>query len=287
MRKFLTYILLSLICQISFGQDSKAQNVSAGTSCIPVHSLSQNALAFQSGEKLQFVMHYKWGLINSDVGTAEVSLNETIFNGTPAFLCMVNGRTTPWYDRFFKVREDFRSWFTKDGLKPLKFTRNTLEGKYRATNTYIYAPQDTVIYADVFSTSSGQRNIELPYTSCTYDLPSLFFLARNIDMSVIKLEVKYPMTFAIDDDVYNVYFIYHGKTKIKHKEFGEISTLKFSARLLAGEVFKSDTDMTIYISDDENRLPVYFVAPILVGTATGRMVSYSGIKYPFISNQTK
>ena len=39
--------------------------------------------------------------------------------------------------------------------------------------------------------------------------------------------------------------------------------------------------MRIWISDDDNRLPVYFEAPILVGLATGRMNSCEGLKYPF------
>ena len=39
--------------------------------------------------------------------------------------------------------------------------------------------------------------------------------------------------------------------------------------------------MMIWISDDDNRVPVYFEAPILVGTASGRMNGYSGLKYPF------
>jgi hypothetical protein len=39
--------------------------------------------------------------------------------------------------------------------------------------------------------------------------------------------------------------------------------------------------MMIWISDDENRVPVYFEAPILVGTASGRMSGCSGLKYPF------
>ena len=39
--------------------------------------------------------------------------------------------------------------------------------------------------------------------------------------------------------------------------------------------------MLIWVSDDANRLPVYFEAPLLVGTATGRMIGYDGLRYPF------
>lgn len=273
-------------CTVS-PQDSLSGNAEMRTGCIPVGSLAQDSLAFRAGEKMSFVLHYQWGVINSDVGTATVSLEETDYNGVPVFHCDVSGRTSRLFDLVFKVREQFDSWFTRDGLHPMKFTRDTQEGRYEARNTYVYDWSSSRILADVYSTSSGQRSIELPLDRCTYDLPALFFLARNMDMDAVTPEVRYPMTFAIDDDIYNVHFILHGRETIDVKGLGRINTIKFSAKLLAGEVFRSDTDMTIYISDDDNRLPVYFEAPLLVGKATGRMTSCSSLAHPFSSMVSK
>ena len=104
-----------------------------------------------------------------------------------------------------------------------------------------------------------------------------------MDIENVEPEKKYPMTFAIDDDVYNVYFILYGREEIKVKGLGTLKTIKFAAKLLEGEVFKGEEDMFIWISDDENRLPVYFEAPLRVGKATGRMTGYSGLKHPFTS----
>lgn len=236
---------------------------------------------------MYFTMHYNWGMIDSDIGSAEVSLDETQLNGKPVFRCTVTGKTTRLYDLFFKVRERFESWFSVENLKPQKFVRDTHEGRYEARNTYIYnwSAAEPYISADIFTSSTGQRNMELPLTPCTFDLPSLFFFARNIDMDKVEKDKKYPMTFAIDDQVYNVHFIYYGPETVKVKGLGEVKALKFSARLIAGEIFKGDTDVMIWISDDENKVPVYFEAPILVGTASGRMVGYEGMKYPFSALQ--
>ena len=229
-----------------------------------------------------FTMHYNWGMINSDIGSAVVSLDESVFNGKKAFRCSVTGKTTKMYDLFFKVRENFTSWFTVDGLRPLKFTRETQEGKYIARNTYIYdwSSPDPHIIADVYTSSMGQKNLDLPLTPCTFDLPALFFFARNIDMAKVEKGKKYPMTFAIDDEVFNVHFIFYGKETINVKGLGVVNAIKFSARLIAGEVFNGDTDVMIWISDDGNKVPVYFEAPILVGTASGRMTGFEGLKYP-------
>lgn len=278
-------MILLCTCSQSLLMHAQEKSVSKGGSCIPVRSLSEEQLAFHAGEEATFVMHYKWGAINSDVGHATVTLDSLTFNGEKAYCCRVYGKTTRLYDLFFKVREDFRSWFTRDGMKPLKFTRDTQEGRYEARNTYIYdwsAPEPHII-ADVYSTSSGQRNMTLPLDRCTFDLPALFYYARNMDFDNIEPGKKYPMTFAIDDDIFNVYFILYGRETINVKGLGTVKTIKFAAKLLEGEVFKGEEDMMIWVSDDGNRIPVYFEAPLLVGTASGRVTGYSGLKYPFTS----
>ena len=284
MMKIITGISI-LLCTLAnpFTMRAQEDSVKSATSCVPIKDIADTGLAFQAGEEMSFTMHYTWGMIDSDVGSATVSLDTVRFNGEKAFLCSVYGKTTRMYDLFFKVREDFKSWFSVDGLRPLKFTRDTFEGKYKAKNTYIYdwKAAEPHIIADVYSSSSGQRNLELPLTPCTFDLPALFFFARNIDMTKVEPGRRYPMTFAIDDDIYNVYFIFYGPEVIKVKGLGTVRTIRFAAKLLAGEVFTGEEDMMIWISDDDNRVPVYFEAPILVGTASGRMNGYSGLKYPF------
>lgn len=285
MKSIFKYIILLCTCLAAGPLHAQENSDLKGTSCVPVKTVKESELAFGAGERMDFVLHYRWGAINSDVGTATVKLDAVRYNGQDAFLCSAQGRTTKVFDLFFKVREDFRSWFTRDGLRPLKFTRDTYEGGYEARNTYVYdwSVPDPHIVADVYSTSSGQRNLDLPLTPCTFDIPALFFYARNMDFDTVVPGRKYPMTFAVDDDVYNVYFILYGRETIKVKGLGAVRTIKFAAKLLEGEIFKGEEDMLIWVTDDENRLPVYFEAPLLVGKATGRMSGYDGLKHPFTS----
>ena len=58
-----------------------------GTSCVPVKTVREDELAFKAGERMHFVLHYRWGAINSDVGTATVRLDSVRLNGQKAFLC--------------------------------------------------------------------------------------------------------------------------------------------------------------------------------------------------------
>lgn len=278
-------MILLCTCMTASLLHAQENTVSKGTSCVPVKTTSEEELAFRSGERMDFILHYKWGSINTDVGTATVTLDSLTFNGQKAFRCTASGRTKKFFDVFFKVRENFTSWFTREGMRPLKFTRDTYEGGYEARNTYLYKwdAAEPYIAADVYTSKMGQKSLQLPLTPCTYDLPALFFFARNMDVENVEPGKRYPMTFAIDEEIYNVYFILHGRETIKVKGLGTVNTIRFAAKLLEGEVFKGEEDMTIWVSDDENRLPVYFEAPLRVGVAAGRMSGYGGLKSPFTS----
>ena len=145
-------------------------------------------------------------------------------------------------------------------------------------------------YADMKINSAEDAYIQMlgevrynPDTELTQEVMDEYYEKhkKKIDMDKVEPGRRYPMTFAIDDDIFNVYFIFYGPETIKVKGLGTVKTIRFAAKLLAGEVFTGEEDMMIWISDDENRVPVYFEAPILVGTASGRMSGCSGLKYPF------
>lgn len=282
---FLRKAILILLCLAAVCMPQYARENVVSTSCIPVRTVSDQALAFAHGEEATFTLHYEWGMLDSDVGSATVRLDSITFNGEKAYRCTMHGRTTRMYDVFFKVREDFQAWFTRDGIRPLKFYRHSQEGDYEAKNSYVYDwnAAEPVIMADLYTSKVGASVKDIPLTPCTFDLPTLFYYARNMDFDVIEPGKKHPMTFAIDDEVFNVYFILHGRETVKVPGIGMVRTIKFGAKLLEGEVFKGEADMTIWVSDDNNRLPVLFEAPLLVGTAKGRMTSYKNIKYPFDS----
>lgn len=276
---FLTFILF--LSQSSY----LAENSDKVVSSLPLRSLSEKSLAFQAGERLNYVIHYKWGWVNSDVAKGSISIDTVRLGGERLFKARLFGRTVRFYDTFFRVREDFASWFTVNGMRPVRFTRDTREGGYYVKNTfsYIWAPQHSYIEATIESRHKDLYITNIPLSESTYDIPSLFCLARNLDFSKIKKGERYPLVFAIDDEVFTIYLIFEGREKKRLKGTGDINTLKFAATLVAGEIFDGSADMYMWFTDDENRIPVFFYAPIKVGEITGYLESYEGLKHPFNS----
>lgn len=234
---------------------------------------------YKVGESLTYTVNYKWGAINTDVGEAVTNLSFS----DGYYHSIIKGRTFKFYDIFFKVREHFESKFTQVPVKPHYFYRNTYEGKYHMQNTFYFNLQDSVINAKIQKYDRTPKDTLLKGTGETYDLVSLFYKVRSIDFNTVTMNVRIPISFAIDSEVYNFYFIYHGKEVKKIQKLGTFNTLKFAVKLVAGSVFTGEEEMTIWVSDDLNKIPLLFEAPILVGHVQGRLSSYKNVKYPLSS----
>ena len=249
--------------------------------CLPSSKTGQ--MPFGPGETLNYALSFNWHSVATDVARASTKVDTLTFNGKKAYHVRMQGRTAQFFEIFYKVREDFQSWFTCDGLKPLKFIRDTHEGNYFAYNLYHYNPREGVINAALNNKKHGRSVITLPLGKCTYDLPGLLFYCRNMDITDLSPGKGYTLSFAIDDDVYSITLTYKGRETKQIKGLGNVACMKFGCSVVEGEMFDGKEDAELWISDDDNRIPVYFFAPMRVGGVSGRLSSWSGLAHEFTS----
>lgn len=240
---------------------------------------AQDELPYRDGESLTYVVNYKWGAVNTDVGegTARVKISDGIVHA------IVNGQTYKFYDMFFKVREYFESKFRVSDGRPLYFHRSTSEGKYSMVNNYSFDNKTYEIFARTKKKSHPEKDTILRGTANTFDLVSLFYRARSFNFNNMTLGVPQPISFAIDREIYNMSFTYYGDFIKKIQGLGTFRVMKFSVKLVAGKVFSGDDDLIVWVTADKNRIPVQFESPILVGKVYGRLARYSNLKYPISS----
>ncbi len=236
-------------------------------------------LPFKDGEKLTYVLSYTWGGVNTDVGegTATLTYNDGEYNA------LVKGSTYKFYDFFFKVREHFESNFNEKSLRPSSFYRLSQEGKYKMMNDYKFDNDTYKIYAQTKRKEAPVKDSVLQGTANTFDLVTLYYVCRNIDFSTVAVDQKQPISFAIDREIYNLYFVYKGEEIKKMKKVGTFKTLKFAIRLVAGEIFTGEDELFVWISNDKNKIPLWFESKVLVGTVYGRLKKWENLKYPLES----
>lgn len=236
-------------------------------------------LPYKEGEHLCYTVRYEWGAVNTEVGSADLQLNRS----GELFHPVVTGKSTKFWDKFFKVRELFESTFRAEDGRPLTFCRDTREGKYTVQNNMTFNNSDYTIECKVV-----RRGVELPDTLLagnaeTYDLLTLFYKVRGLDFSKVEIEKPQPISFVIDREIYNLHYIYHGPMEKKIKGVGKFKVLKFSLMVVTGEVFSGKDYITLYVTDDANHIPLLFESPILVGKVVGTITKWEGLKHPVTS----
>ena len=91
---------------------------------------------------------------------------------------------------------------------------------------------------------------------------------------------RFPIEMFIDDKVYPIDIAYEGIDSKKIRGYGKIDAVKISPEVVAGVVFSTDAKMNIWVSDDENKVPIVIESPISVGSIQAILKSHSGLKYP-------
>ena len=139
----------------------------------------------------------------------------------------------------------------------------------------------TRFFLEFLSKMALYSNLQFLYCGETKNYDDV--IERTFDGFGIQYNHESQIEFAIDDDVYNFHYVFVVKEEKKIKGLGTFNTLKFHVRLVAGSVFTGKDEMTIWVTDDENKVTLLFESPIIVGKVQGRLTEYSNLKGPLTS----
>lgn len=215
----------------------------------------KNNFAFRPGEKLTYRLHY--GIINAGEAVLEVKPDVLTINGRQIYHIVGTGYTTGSTDWFFKVRDRYETYLDKDALLPWYFVRRVEEGGYKFSQDYSFNHFTKKV--DI----GNNQKYDIP--ADVQDMVSAFYAARNMDLSRAKTGDVMSMICFMDKELWPMKIKLIGRETID-TDIGEIRCLKFRPIVQRGRVFKQEEDMTVWISDDANHLPVRAQADILVGS---------------------
>lgn len=220
------------------------------------------------GEELHYKVFYT--LIGAYIGAGEASFTNQLetYNGKPVYHVQGSGHSYKSYDWFYKVRDLYESLIDTASMLPLKFTRNVNE-----RNTHIY---NQVLFNHQ-SKKAVSTNGVFSIPDCVQDVLSAIYHARNIDYSKYKTGDKIPFNLFIDDKSYPIFIRYLGKQMLRTK-YGTFNTVQFKPLLIEGTIFKGGEDMTVWVTDDLNKIPVMVETPLLIGRIKVYLSSYKSLR---------
>lgn len=238
--------------------------------------------AFKAGEVLNYKIMYNWGVIWLDAGSSTFSIQQRAYKGKPAYYFTGVGATFPKYDWIYKVRDKFESYADTLTLKPYRFTRDQREGPNFIYESALFNFQKKKAY-DVIRKGEIAKMDSVKITDPTIDVMTAINWARCIDFSKYKVNDTIPITLYLENQIYPVYIRYVGKEDYTVEGIGTFRCIKFRPKLIAGTIFKGGEGMTVWVTDDKNKVVLHVETPIVVGTIKVYLTSYSGLRNPMTS----
>jgi len=234
--------------------------------------------SFGRGEKLNFKVYYHslvTGNVTAGYGTLEITQDNRKFNNRDTYHIVATGKSSGFFNLFFKVDDRFESYVDEDGIYPWLFSRRTREGGYKK--------DDDVNFNQLRGSAISRKKVtRIPIN--VQDIISSFFFARTLDGNSIKPGDVINLPFFLDDSVYYSKVKFFGRETIK-TSMGKVKCLKLKPLLAKGAVFKEDYPMTLWVSDDANKIPILAESAVIVGSVRMELISYSGLLNPFSSKE--
>tara|TARA_S200000501_G_scaffold248826_1_gene233074 strand:- start:1159 stop:1932 length:774 start_codon:yes stop_codon:yes gene_type:complete len=237
-------------------------------------SNAQNDMAFKTGEWFKYKLSYSGWF---KAGEATVNLNEDVNNDQLLHAKMI-GKSTGALNLFFKVYDRYESYFYKKNIKPYRFKRNINEGGY-TKNIEILFDQSTKI-AKVNNFKKNTSN-DFLFKENSQDMVSVFYYLRNFfnkDDLDENDEISIYMFF--DSENYKLKIKYLS-TEIINTNFGKILCHKIQPYVQSGRLFKKNESLKMWISADNNKIPIRIKAELIFGSVRADLDNFSNLNHPF------
>lgn len=189
----------------------------------------------------RYEVRYKLGLLDTRVVTAEITWEESSWNGVPAYYSAAIIETTPFFRLFLASNYFAETYFSQDELLPLYFDNpfhhKGKDGKFE----YLFR-QDT---GEIESTTTLGEKTEFqtfPHDGRTVDFLSLVHFIRFLDLS--RMEEPLPLHVLISGKSYPAELVYLGEDLEKHPD---TPSDKFLLKLIGHGLMEDKSGNEIYL----------------------------------------
>lgn len=222
--------------------------------------------AYKSGEQLVYQLRY--GII---VGaTGKIILQENVNEDKLVYHAKGMIQTNGMADKLYGVRDVYESHFDRNTGLPYKSSRSIKEGRYKMTEVVLHNQQNNSI-------ASSRKGLHL-VPDKTLDMASTLYQLRRVDYSQYSPgdTLYFPIWF--DDKVFNLRLRYKGKETIETK-WGMIRCLKWHPIVEVDSFFSTPDDLTIWVTDDSNLIPILARVEIrVIGSVYCELIEYKNLR---------
>ncbi len=268
-------VLLAALFALASPEWLNATNVTKPPAVAAVHApsplrhLTNNA--FEVGERLTFDIDY--GFITA--GKAVMSIpGYQYINGRPTLDTRVEAMSSPTFDWVFRVRDRYETFLDVDGLFPWRFEQHVREGHYSKDYEATFDPEN-----ETASTSNGHLYKTPEYV---HDIVSAFYYIRTLDLTHARRGDVIHLENFFDGQVHPLDVRVLGHQQVE-TAVGTFECCVIEPMVVKGGLFKSNGSIKIWLTDDNDHIPVKMSSKILIGSIEAKLVKYEGVRSPLTS----
>lgn len=223
-------------------------------------------VAYRGGEFLRFNVHYSF----VTAGDAYLTVTDTVYAGRPCHIITFRLESKPFFDLFYRVRDQYRTIVDAAGLFPWRFEQQIREGGYSRDFQAEFDQRKNVAI-----TSEGYYPIP-PYV---HDIMSAFYFARTVDYTGFRPGQRIELQNFYKDSTYPLAVKYKGRQRIE-VDAGTFDCIIIEPLVSEGGLFKSQGKIYLWITDDERKMPVKVRTEIPIGTVESKLAEFRGVNGP-------
>ena len=245
-----------------------------------------SAQVFQDGEVLYYRAAYRAKLWpNTEAGEVTVSTKSDMLDGKDVYRVTGNGRTLPFFRWFFDMDDTYNIWVDKESLRTQRFESDLKEDKYTFRSNYVYDWNAMKVHTWSQKRQNTPREKTMALTSESMDAVSLYFNLRSVDLESFREGEHRHLDMVLEDTIRHLRYRYIKREELKVPKLGKFDTMKFACTIGSSEEFSftDGTEFFIWITNDENKIPIMLASPVRVGEIRAYLRRYEGLKYPLNS----
>jgi hypothetical protein len=211
-------------------------------------------IPFARGEKINYVV--KWGFVTA--GHATLSVEPQVWNGKEVYRLYSEANSSGLIGSIYPVKDKSESIVSREDFYSLSFYKDVNEGKYHQQEQMIF----------------DQVNGKVMYSDATVDIPkgTVDVLASLYTVRFRSLEPGKEFTVNICNNKKN----YELVVRVISRETvsvpaGEFKTIMVEPLLKQEGIFMHKGRLFVYLTDDQERIPVLLRSKIAVGSIIAAM----------------
>lgn len=258
-RHSLFFALVLLISSPLFGQE-----------------ISKNT-AFTYGEELNFEVSYGW--LNLADAKLQIGKKAHSQNETSHYKIDIYGKTKGAATLFGKVNDNWGTYLNSETLLPYQSYRHIEEGKYRKHELVYFDQKNKKARLELYDRENKNLKEAREYNLLNevQDLVSGFYYLRSLNLSKLKPGEVVMIKGFFDKELYNIKLIFEGTEKLD-TVIGQKETYIFSPQIPPNNLFRGDYPIKVWVTKDQNKIPVKIKANLFLGSINLDLVSAKGLR---------